>query len=267
MNSFKVQFLALEATVKELEEKIQKLEGTTPSSQGSCHYVSFEREAGELTLDCMDTFRFVYTLPPNQMPNYNPAIHIGANFPNPRTYIYTLINPNEDLKNYCNSQARMYNLSCTTYHTNDTRYGLRIETETPPEMLEKTDIQLGVGNVNDQPCITHPFPKRKELKDALEKKFFTFSKRSYPTKSDFGDFIHRETIEFKEEYEILPHVSFFLTPLDKTNLICKITEITKKSVTFELSYVNPILDSPPDAVLHWQIQGVKKPSQHVDLLL
>ena len=71
MNTYKTQFLALEAKVKHLTDVICKLEGTTPTS-GDCHYASFERESGEIALDCMDTFRFIYSLPPNQMPNYLP---------------------------------------------------------------------------------------------------------------------------------------------------------------------------------------------------
>lgn len=264
MNTFKTQFLALEASVKELREKLQKLEGTIPSIP-DCHYVSFEREAGELPLDCMDTFRFVYRLPLNQMPTYNPAIYTGANFPNPRTYIYTLINPIEDLKNYYTSQARLQNLYYSEYSSQNINNGLRIETETPPETLEKTDFQLGICN-NQHPCGTQTFPKTKEIKEALEKKFFAFSKRDH-IKGDFLDFVHTETVQFKQEYEIVPHVSFFITPLEKSNLTCKIIEITKKSVTFEIRYVNPVLDSSPDAVLHWQIHGVKKPSEQADLLL
>jgi len=264
MNSFKTQFLALEATVKQLQEKLQKHEGTTPATP-DCHYVSFEREAGEISLDCMDTFRFVYTLPLNRAPTYNPAIHIGANFPNPRTYIYTLINPSEDIKNYYTIQGKIYNLYYNPYSSQYTNHGIRIETESSPETLEKTDIQLGFSN-NLNPSVTQTIPKTKEMKDALAKKFFAFSKRDYP-KSDFVDFIHKETVQFKQEYEILPHVNFFITPLEKSNLVCKIIEVTKKSVTFELSYGNPVLDSSPDAVLHWQIHGVKKPSIQVDLLL
>ena len=235
MNTFKTQFLALEASVKELREKLQKLEGTIPSVP-DCHYVSFQKEAGELPLDCMDTFRFIYTLHPKGLGGF--GIHA--------MYSYKCINPSEDIK---------------IYYKNDyqRKYGLDIVTEIPPESFEQSGIKMGSIRTFDNGVPKVPITK--EIKDELQNKFFMFSKDTET------EFFNTETVQFKQEYEILPHVSFFITPLEKSNLTCKIIEITKKSVTFEIRYVNPVLDSSPDAVLHWQIHGVKKPSEQADLLL
>jgi len=256
MNTFKTQFLALQATVHQLSDKLQKLEGTTPATP-DCHYVSSEQESGELSLDCMDTFRFIYTTPPNQTPGYNAQQQHWIKYPT--CYTYSLINPNEDLINYHKTHAKLHNAQYSEYAPNNPDCGLQIKTETPPDQLEQSEFQLCMHN-NHNPDFKIMLPKTKEMKDVLAEKFFTYSKDST------AGFMHTETILFKQEYEILPHISFFLTPLDKHNLLCKITDITKKSVTFELKYVNPTLNSSPDAILHWQVQGVRKIEPHSDLL-
>ena len=257
MNTFKVQFLALEATVLQLKERLHKLEGTTPASP-DCHYVSSEQEAGELSLDCMDAFRFVYTIPPSQHPNYTPT----AGHQNPTCYTYSLINPNQDLKNYHITHTKLNGIGYTEYSQSAPHNGLSIITETPPDKLEQSDIQFSIHN--PQNGIYSVLTKTKEMKEALGEKFFAYSKHG---PNPYSEFVHKETIQFKQEYEILPHVSFFLTPLEqhKSNLICKILEITCKSVTFEISYINVLLHSSPDAILHWQVKGVKK-EHNADLL-
>ena len=256
MNTFKTQFLALEATVSQLKERLHKLEGTTPSSP-DCHYSSFDQEAGELSLECMDTFRFVYTIPPNQRPNYTPI----NGEQDPTCYTYTLINPDEDLKNYHMTQAKIHNIGYSEYPKSCG--GLQIITETPPDKLEQSDIQFRIYN-HMNPNYKTILPKTKEMKEALAEKFFAYSKNG---SDPYTEFVHTETIQFKQEYEILPHVSFFLTPFkqEECNLTCKILEITCKTVTFEISYMNPQRDSSPDTILHWQVRGVKK-ENHADLL-
>jgi hypothetical protein len=199
----------------------------------------------------MDTFRFVYSPPPSNR--------------NPTCYTYTLINPTEDLKNYYTTNAKLNNIGYTEYSQSAQHNGLKIVTEAFPDKLEQSDIQFSTP-CNDQygNYLPNLLPKTKEMKEALAEKFFAYSKHG---PNPYSGFVHTETIQFKQEFEILPHVSFFLTPLEqnKSNLICKILEITCKAVTFEISYGNALLHSSPNAILHWHVRGVKK-ENNTDLL-
>jgi len=253
MNTFKTQFLTLESTVKLLQERLQKLEGTVPATS-ICHYVTSEQESGELSLECMDTFRFIYTTPPNKLPNYTPT----SGHQNPTCYTYTLINPSEDIKNYYTSQAQIQRIHPTEYSVAYPHGGLQILTEASPDKLEQSDIQFSRPDDNN-PGYRRQFSKTKEMKEALAEKFFACSKK-------VNEFAYTETVHFKQEYEILPHVSFFVTPLATSNILCKIIELTKKTVTFETRYADPMLHTPSDAILHWQVCGIPKSHAHIDLL-
>jgi len=119
-----------------------------------------------------------------------------------------------------------------------------------------------------------PFVLTKEIRACLESKLWTFAANpagkanGHPTtdttvKNNFSEDI---TISFKNIYQILPHISFYITPIMNTCITCSIKEITCKHVTFTLLNNNPKQQIPENLTLHYHINGIIEQAPTVELL-
>ena len=62
------------------------------------------------------------------------------------------------------------------------------------------------------------------------------------------------TIDFKNNYGLLPHVSYFLTPLDIKTLKVTLKSLTTKQAIFELKYGTELVDTSTQ--FHWMVSGL-----------
>ena len=73
----------------------------------------------------------------------------------------------------------------------------------------------------------------------------------------WNPFTQTITVDFKNTYKLLPHVSTYITPFTDANITVKIKELTKKKVVFTMSYgEDDNLDVPSNACLHWLVSGM-----------
>jgi hypothetical protein len=231
MERFKQSIAKLENEVAELKQFQIKIQGSLPAS-GHIHYCTGAQEFGEYALDELDTFRFL-VIP-------KPANYGGTQ--SPKTYRYELINITPVIGT--------------------------LTTEFIPvdiENFEKVFMKSVIGE---------------EKRKCLQSKLWNFAADlSYNARHQNGnltidntpelfkdlpkEFYEDITINFKHEYKISPHVSFYITPLSNTLDGCVIHEITTKQVVFRIKYGN--IDKPNSHYkndiysglkLHYSISGV-----------
>jgi hypothetical protein len=231
MERFKQTITKLENDVSELKQFQIKIQGSTQSS-GDIHYCTGAQEFGEYSLEELDTFRFV-VIP-------RPANYGGTQ--SPKTYRYELVNTTPSIGAFT--------------------------TEFIPvdiENFEKVFMKSVIGE---------------EKRKSLQSKLWNFAADlSYNARHQNGnltidntpelykdlptEFYEDITINFKHEYKISPHVSFYITPLSNTLDRCVIHEITTKEVVFRIKYGN--LDKTSNQYkkdiysglkLHYSINGV-----------
>lgn len=119
-----------------------------------------------------------------------------------------------------------------------------------------------------------PFVLTKEIRSCLENKLWAFADHYYgphqrPPEGDPGVkkyFSEDITISFKNNYQIFPHVSFYITPIMNTGITCSIKEITCKQVMFTLLNNSPKEQTPEDLTLHYHINGIVEQVQVTELL-
>ena len=228
MDRLKQTISRLEKEVDELKQFHKKTMGIPPST-GNIHYCTSSQEFGEYSLDEMDTFNFI--------------VNGGGN-----SYIYSLINPTPELSAYLSVQGKTF------------ASGNWISIK--PDKYEKYCMEE-----NGSPVVL-----TKEIRACLESKLWVFAgeqRRNYNPATDKtikDNFSEDITISFKNNYQILPHVSFYITPIMNTGITCSIKEITCKQVTFTVLNNTPKEQTPEDLTLHYHVNGIVEQSPAVELL-
>jgi hypothetical protein len=220
MDILKQSVSQLVKDVDELKQFHKKTLGIPPST-GDVHYCTSSQEFGEYTLDEMNTFNF--------------TVQGGGG-----NYIYTLLNPTPELSAYLGVQGKTF--------TSGNWISIK------PDDYEKYCMEQN-GT---------PFVLTKEIRACLESKLWVFAANlpgkanGHPTtdKTIKDTFSEDITISFKNIYQILPHVSFYITPIMNTGIICSIKEITCKQVTFTLLNNTPKDQTPVDLKLHYHVNGI-----------
>ena len=95
-----------------------------------------------------------------------------------------------------------------------------------------------------------------ENRKCLESKLWEFAKLVDNSKGNRNNFTFSTTIviPLTQNYKILPHVSFYVTPFAKSDINVEINEITTKQVTFKINYGHG--GTTPDLKLHYAISGI-----------
>jgi len=246
MERFKQTIAKLENDVAELKQFKTKIQGST-QSKGDIHYCTGMQEFGEYPLEEIDTFRFLVAAETRQN--------------NITTYYYTLQNPTPELRAYLGLQGKTF---ATEYIPVDT------------ENFETYCMKKG-GT---------PFVLTDEIRKCLDSKLWEFAVNltygpnrnyiNYPQlyKDVPTEFYIDIPINFKHEYKISPHVSFYITPLSNALDECLIHEITTKQVIFRIKYGVNIFnrgqfdrtyknDIYSGLKLHYSISGVVEENQNL----
>ena len=226
MDHLKKTVSRLEKDVDELKDFHKKTMGIPPST-ANIHYSTSSQEFGEYSLDEMDTFNFTVQWDKN-----------NATTPPTNLYIYTLINPTADLSAYLGAQGKTFvSGNWSSIKPND---------------YEKYCMEQN-GT---------PFVLTKEIRACLESKLWAFCEHNYiKGRPQYDSGIRKNisediTISFKNTYKILPHISFYITPILNTGITCSIKEITCKQVTFTVLNNTPNQETPTDLKLHYSISGI-----------
>ena len=224
MDRLKQTISRLEKDVDELRQFHKKTLGIP--STGNVHYATSSQEFGEYSLDEMDTFNFSVQ-----------SCKSNATVPPTYQYIYSLTNPTPELSAYLGVQGKSF--------TSGQQW-----CSIKPDEYEKYCIKEN-GT---------PFVLTKEIRACLEKKLWTYYLSNGDV--DIKKYISEDiTISFKNAYQILPHVSFYITPIMTTGITCSIKEITCKQVTFTVINNSPNAQTPENLTLHYHIHGIVEPTE------
>ena len=233
MEKFKQSIATLEKEMAQLKADLASIKGSVPVS-GNTHYVAAGTEFGEYSLEELDTFRF--------------KMVVCGGSANTFQYSYNLTNPTPELSTYLSLQAKSF---ATQY--------ISVE----PDAFEAYCMK---GNT--------PFVLTAEIRKCLESKLWEFAgsvtphagaaemaerlAKVNPINSIFSTTI---VIPFTQTYKILPHCSYYITPLQlqgrSLDIGCEIKEITTKQISFKISYGNSYPYKETDLLkLHYGISGV-----------
>lgn len=234
MEKFKQSIATLEKEMADLKTELAAIKGAVPVA-GNTHFVAAGQEFGEYSLEELDTFRF--------------KMVVCGGPANTFQYSYNLTNPTPELSTYLSLQAKSF---ATQY--------ISVE----PNVFEAYCMK---GNT--------PFVLTAEIRKCLESKLWEFASsitpnagaaevaerlaKINPINSIFSTTI---TIPFTQTYKIIPHCSYYITPLQlqgrSLDIACEIKEITTKQVSFKISYGNskPYKDYDNLLTLHYAISGV-----------
>lgn len=226
MEKFKQSIATLEKEMAALKEELATIKGNVPV-RGNTHYVAAGQEFGEYSLEELDTFRFKYVVSngPGNIPYYS----------------YTLTNPTPGISGFSTQYIPVEPDAFESYVMNGAPLGLTAE---------------------NRKC--------------LESKLWEFAKLADNSKGNRNNFTFSTTIVIPfsprgatatssliQNYKILPHVSFYLTPFMNTDTTVEIKELTTKQVTFKINYGHGGNATSPDLKLHYAISGI---IQESDLL-
>ena len=219
MEKFKQSIATLEKEMAALKDELASIKGSSPARENA-HYVAAGTEFGEYSLEELDTFRFKYVV---------------SNGPgNISYYSYTLTNPTTGLSAF------------------STQY-IPVE----PDAFESY-VMKGA-----------PLGLTPENRKCLESKLWEFAKIPDVSKENRKNFVFSTSIvipfrprgatatsSLTQNYKILPHVSFYVTPFMNTDTTVEIKELTTKQVIFKINYGHGGNTTSPDLKLHYAISGI-----------
>jgi len=282
MEKFKERILNLEKNVVDLNSRVSSIQGTTISVHPS-HYSVYDKEQGEISLDEFDTFRFV------RVGNDIRNAQTGQTYP---SFMYKLINPPKELRSHVRSIARQIwpSHNSDQFDAEFKNYSdilLSFPTTNENE-FEHSDFDLYISQSlsnhqgwpgdwqekikkNEKICPTrsaHRIMNSSDVKKILSSKVWEFKdlicrQGTWRINGINGNLYFWEaftqdiTVNFKNTYKLLPHVSAYITPFTDANITVRIKELTKKKVVFTMSYgEDDNLDVPDKACLHWLVNGM-----------
>ncbi len=265
METVKSKLLSLEAKIKDLETKLNSVSGASPTIQQNNHTVFPSEEFIQCSLyEDLQTLKFAYS-----------AEKIDHGKTEKKYREYYLLNPTEEIEEivgkalynhgYLNAAVTLFSFSESPEKIENYGY----------EIIRVQEVD-SYGNAGSRPFSALSQKDQEKLRQELDKYFFQVASicscQIRPTV-----FFQDITIRFRNEYEQMPHVSFYLTPFQECNHIkTYIKELTQKQITLTFtqhhSKGEPCIMSkdkyqiPQDVQLHMHIRGIQK-NNSVDLLL
>jgi len=285
MDKFKQRIQDLETKVRDLEASLKDLQGVpvVVASQPT-HYQTANSEQGEIVLDEFDTFRFM-RLGKVKLSISNYSDPQGQNSMGVKEKdIYILQNISKEILEYVKGLKNNLFWPTDSMRLHYTSFlGFHIDEENPD--ISKTEIYvINIGFpdlftknsryffpdsrdlLKDCCCSGTYFPMSKELKNILDEKVWDFSDfRCLGTNhigvdhyvNEFETHFSQEiSVDFKNNYKIMPQVSFYVTPVRESKITATIKSLTKKGIVFEMKYGFDEDDIPTSGCLHWSANGI-----------
>ena len=258
MDTIKDRFFALDARIKNLEDTLITLQ----KPMDETHLVSSDKEQGTIQLNEFDTFRFVRgsKWPITEYAKINGRWLHGMKCVSD---IYFLTNPSIEVKDQFNLIAGQ-SINYSKYTICFKFSGTKDEFE---ESLCKHEIHdFYMFWYQGGPCYGK-FKMSQGLRMAIRKKQFEIETIMIdnPSKHTAYDLLLKQyvdemnfsatlTVVFKNTYLLLPHTSYFITPLNRPNIVVSLKSLTQKQAVFEFKY--GIEHIPTDTTFHWMVNGM-----------
>jgi hypothetical protein len=250
----KERFFTLEKKVNELVTMVHNTQETEKDIQ----VASIDKEQGVIPLDEFDTFRFV-RVPKCSVREYLRVNKIWQHGIVYSSDMYFLMNPTEELKEYVN-MILGYKLDYTKYKICFKYCGQKGNFEKDLQNKEINELYIFWYQGG---CCFGRLSLIKEVRKELESKFFEIETHNIKVSKEFDLLLNKYidgmnfsatiTVEFKNKYKLLPHVSWFLTPLNVDSLKVSINSLTENQVTFNLLYGKKSV--PENTFFHWMANG------------
>lgn len=259
MDSIKDKFFALDTRIKQLEELIGSLE----RNQDEVHIVSSDKEQGEIPLNEFDTFRFARgeKWPITEYMKLNNSWVHGMKC---TSDIYFLINPTVELR----EQIEVL----TGHSVNFSKYVICFKFAGTKHDFESAMYNHDIKDFflfwyQGGPCYGRMKLSNAMYKELQSKNFEmeTMALEAPPSHHIGYDMILKEhmngmkfsatlTIVFKNKYALVPHISYFISPIHMKSIQIHLKCLTNTHAIFEFKYGKEMI--PPLTVLHWMAQGV-----------
>jgi hypothetical protein len=281
MDKFKQRIQDLETKFRDLEASLKDLQGVpvVVASQPT-HYQTANSEQGEIVLDEFDTFRFMRLGKVKiSISNYSDAQPQGSMGVKEKDMYILQSVPNEVLEYvkglnnisfWPKDSMRLHYTSFLAFH---------IDEQNPD--ISKTEMYVISTNCNTAELHTSSkyfkemavggtyIPMSKDIKNILDEKIWDFSDFRLLKVNHIGPdhyvnefqthFSQEISVEFKNNYKIMPHISFYVTPVRDSKITASIKSLTKKGVVFEMKYGFDEDDIPRSGCLHWSANGIVVP--------
>jgi len=257
MDPYKQRVLTLETRVEELERALNKSHNLKDDIQ----YVSIDKEQGVIALNEFDTYRFV-RVRDWLMPEFTKTNGSWKHGMVTNTVLYFLTNPTQEIK-------ELVELTLG-YKVNFSRQLIAFKFVGSKEDFEdavssKKFLDLYIFWYQGGPCygkVTIIQPLYAEFdKKAFEIIDLPHQKPTKDTPYDLilydfikgNNFTATMTVDFKNTYNLLPHISFFLTPIPSASIKASLLSLTTTQAVFEFKYGKELV--PTNIQFHWLANG------------
>lgn len=259
MDSYKQRILTLEKKVEDLEAALNKSHNLKDEIQ----HVSIDKEQGVIPLNEFDTYRFVRACD-WLMPEFTRTNGAWKHGMVTNTNLYFLINPTDEIKELIELTVG-YKVNFSRQLIAFKYLGSNEEFEDDVSNKKIVDLYLFwyqggpcYGKINIiQPLYTEFNKKAFEIINLPHQK----SNKHTPYDFILYDFIKGNqftatmTVDFKNTYSLLPHISFFLTPISSC-IQASIVSLTTTQAVFEFKYGKDLV--PTTTQFHWLANGSTK---------
>jgi hypothetical protein len=257
MDSFKERLGLLEKRTKNLEVNLCKSHETDTE----IHVSSIDKEQGVIPINELDTFRFVRA--ENWlMPEFTKSDGTWKHGMVSNATLYFLTNPTQEIKELVEHSLHQKinftnHIICFKYYGEKTTFESMITDKKLVDFYifwyqggpcygRISILQTLYSALNSKPFEIEELPKQKSSKNPP----YDFILSNFINGMNYKANL---TIDFKNTYDLLPHVSFFLTPLDINTLKISLKSLTTKQAVFELSYGCGLVYTSTQ--FHWMVSG------------
>jgi len=257
MDSYKQRILTLESRVDDLELALNK----SHNLKNEIQHVSIDKEQGIIPLNEFDTYRFVRARDWS-MPEFTRTNGAWKHGMVTNTNLYFLTNPTQEIKEIVETLVG-YKINFSKQLLAFKYLGVKEDFEDIVSNKRFVDLYLFwyqggpcYGKFNITLPLYNEFDKKPfEIIDLPHQK----SNKDTPYDLILYDFIKGNnftatmTVDFKNKYNLLPHLSFFLTPMPSSCIQVSIVSLTTTYVIFEFKYGKELV--PTTTQFHWLANG------------
>ena len=258
MDSFKQRLSLLEARTKALELNLC----ISHETEKEIHIQDINKEMGVIPLNEFDTFRFVRA-EDWLMPEFTKADGTWKHGIVTKATLYFLINPTQEVKELVELAVGqkinfLTHTICFKYYGEQTTFEDMITNKKLVDFYlfwyqggpcygRISILQPLYAVLNSKPFEIENMPTHKDSKNPP----YDFILSEFITGTNYTA---KLTIDFKNRYALLPHMSFFLTPLDIKTIKVTLKSLTPKQAIFELRYGAGFVHTSTQ--LHWMSSGL-----------
>ena len=278
MEKFKHRIQDLETKVRDLEASLKSLQNVPVEvASQSTHYQTANSEHGEIALDEFDTFRFMRLGKVRlSVSNYSDSERRGSMGIKEKE-LYILQNIPKEVLEYVKGldnisfwpkdSMRLHYVNFLAFHINEENPDIsKTEMYVISTNCNTAELQTNCKYFKEMAVAGTYIPMSKDIKNILDEKIWDFSDFRCLGTNHIGvdhyvnkfetHFSQEISVDFKNNYKIMPQVSFYITPVRGSKIIALIKSVTKKGAIFKMKYSFDEDDIPTSGCLHWSANGI-----------